>query len=237
MSERTRSRWRWAPLATLALVALSHEADAHLPALRGRLIELVRQSDAIVAAKVQQTQQPVGAPVSATTIVVERVLRGHTAERMLTFRGAIHVAPGARYVFFLRHSGTAVECVQPSGVVFPALPKDDAAYRATVRAIGAALRAGDPARELKLRAALVSALPAGSAPLRYNAALELASMTEQGPPLGENERAHIERLLSDPRTDPALRPLLSPLVSSPPDRSMKTKGPVGDRHASGGRGG
>jgi hypothetical protein len=236
MAERMRSPWRLAPLAILALVALGYDAEAHLPALRGMLIELVQQSDAIVAAKVQQTQ-PAGAPVSATTIAVERVLLGHAAERVLTFRGAVHVAPGARYVFFLRHAGAAVECVQPSGVVFPALAKDDAAYRDTVRAIGAALRVGDPAREPRLRAALVPALSAGSAPLRYNAALELASMTEQGPRLGENERAQIEGLLSDPHTDPALRPLLSPLVSGPPDRSMKAKGPVGDRHASGGSGG
>ena len=236
MPERTRLPWRRAPLAILALAALAPDADAHLPALRGRLIELVQQSDVIVAAKVKQTQ-PAGEPVSTTTIAVERVLRGHTAGPTLSFRGAIHVAPGARYVFFLRHSGAVVECVQPSGVVFPAPPQDDAVYRATIVAIGEALQADDPSRELKLRAALVPALSAGAAALRYNAALELASMSAHGPPLGDDERARLARLLADPHVDPALRPLLVPLISAPRNTSMETKEPIGDRLEKEGRGG
>lgn len=236
MAKRTRSPWRWALLAILALVVVVPDADAHLPVLRGRLVELVQQSEMIVAAKVKQTQ-PAGEPESTTEIAVERVLRGHAAEPTLSFRGAIHVAPGARYVFFLRRSGAVVECVQPSGVVFPALPQDDAVYGATIVAIGEALQADDRSRELKLRAALVPALSADAAALRYNAALELASMSAHGPPLGDGERARLERLLADPHTDPALRPLLSPLVSAPRGPSTKAKEPPGDRFESEKRGG
>ncbi len=196
------------PAALLFGLAAVPEAAAHLPVLRGHLVEVVRQSDLVVVGRVTETRSA-GAPVRETTVAVARVLRGASGEHLLVFRGRLDAAAGSRQVFFLRHAAPGLECVQPSGVIFPARAEDDEIYRDTVAAIGEALRDAGVAQGVKLRAALLPALSARPAALRYNAALDLVAFTEQGPPLGADERAKLQRLRADERTDPALRPLLS----------------------------
>jgi len=186
-------------------------ATAHVPMLRGRLIDLVTRSNLIVVGVVQQVRD-VTPVVVDTTIHVDHVLVGNGAAPALTFRGPTRFAPAARYVFFLHRDGTTIEGLQASGTTFPAAPADDATYGRTIDGIRHALDALAAQRVTQLRAALIPALSAGAAPLRYHAALELEALVHEGHPLTDTERAALDRVRQAPTTDPALQPILTDLL-------------------------
>jgi hypothetical protein len=198
-------------LVPLLALALAGAAQAHLPVLRGRLVELVQQSDAVIIGTAERVE-PRGPRLVDTVVRVTQVVLGAPLPETITFRGPTRFAPGQRYVFFLRHQGSGFEGMQASGTVFPATPADDAAYRRTVTAIAAALH-GDPSRQADaVRAALIPALSAHAPPLRYHAALELAALAAGGHGPTPHEQRTLERVLARPDTDPALRPVLTPLL-------------------------
>lgn len=202
-------RLSWAQALSLLVMLSAQAAVAHVPQLRGRLIDLVSRSDLIVIATVEETKR-IDARLNATTVRVEAPLVGETKGARLTFRSQPRFAPGRRFVFFLHRAGTEIECMQASGTVFPARPEDDASYRDTVTAIRQALRTGEAGREAALRAALIPALSATAPPLRYYAVLDLASVAHHG--LTESERRSLERLVADSSTDPAIRPVIATLL-------------------------
>jgi hypothetical protein len=193
----------------VSLLGAAQPAAAHVPQLRGRLIELVGQSDLIVVGTVENVRA-VATRQHDTTIRLEGHLLGTTPAATVTVRARPRFAPGKRFVFFLRRAGAGLECVQPSGAVFPSRPEDDAAYRATITAIQQALRARGADRPAALRAALIPALSAAAPPLRYHAVLELGALSHHG--LTGPERRSLERLAADPATDPAIRPVLTSLI-------------------------
>jgi len=57
---------------------------------------------------------------------------------------------------------------------------------------------------------IIPALSATAPPLRYHAILELDALAHHG--LSEPERQSLERLSTDPTTDPAIRPLVTSLL-------------------------
>ena len=128
----------------------------------------------------------------------------------VTFRAHPRFVPGRRYVFFLRGIGESVECLQESGTVFPADPAADAAYGETIGAIRRALGAEAADRLALLRAALIPALSAPTAALRYYAVLDLTALSHHD--LSESERRSLERLIADGGTDPAIRPVVATLL-------------------------
>lgn len=195
------------------LLFLAQAAVAHVPQLRGRLVDLVGQSDLVVVGTVERVQV-VGARRHDTTVRVEGALIGEAPQATLTFRARPRVAAGRRFVFFLHRDATGLECVQASGTVFPARREDDAAYRETVTAIQRALRGSEAARPAALRAALIPALSAAAPPLRYYAVLDLTALVHHG--LTESERRSLERLVADPATDPAIRPTIASLLRGAP---------------------
>ena len=102
--------------------------------------------------------------------------------------------------------------------MFPCATTDDGTYRSTIEALAHALRTEVTARPDAVRAALLPALTANPAPLRYHAALELRALAQAGHPPNATERLRIEQLLHDPAADPALSPLLNELLrlATPP---------------------
>jgi hypothetical protein len=193
------------------LVLAAQAASAHIPQVRGRLIDLVSQSDLIIVGSVENVK-PVDAGRNETTARVVGELVGDTDDAAVTFRGRARFAPGQRSVFFLRRAGTSLEVLQPLGAVFASRPQDDAAYRATIVAIQRALPTPADERPAALRAAIIPALSAAAPPLRYQAALELAGLAHHG--LTPSERHALERLAADPATDAAIRPLLASLLDA-----------------------
>jgi hypothetical protein len=208
------------PLLLLAMLP-ARVAVAHIPQLRGRLIDLVGRSDLIVIATVENTKR-IDTRLNETTARVEARLAGDTQDARLTFRSQPRFATGRRVVVFLRRTGSGFECVQASGTVFPARPEDDASYRDAVEAIRQALRADEAGRAARLRAALIPALSASAPPLRYYALLDLASLTHHG--LTEAERRALEGVLADASTDPAIRPVIASLLKG---AGTSTPGAVG----------
>lgn len=194
---------------TLAL-CVAQPAAAHVPQLRGRLIDLVSQSDLVIVGTVESVRA-IDGRVHDTTVRPQDSFVGTVSAETITFRANRRFAPGERFVFFLRRDGAGWECVQPPGTVFPSRPADDAAYRATVVAIQRALPVAAAERPAALRAAIIPALSATAAPLRYHAVLELGALAHHG--LTESERQSLQRLVADPTTDAAIRPIVASLLS------------------------
>lgn len=195
----------------VAMAGLVQPAAAHLPQVRGRLIDLATQGDVIVFATVEQSQR--AAPRrNETRIRVARALVGAAAEETLAFIGGPRFAPGQRYLFFLRREGGDLTCLQPTGTVFAARPEDDRAYADAIAAIRAARGADENVRAVALRTAMITALGAPPAALRFHAVLELAALAHDGFP--DRERRALQRIVADPNTDPALRPVLTAMLAS-----------------------
>jgi hypothetical protein len=198
--------------ALLVLVlCLAAPAGAHLPELRGRVIDLATRSDVIVIATVEQSKS-IGSAPPKTAVRVERWLAGAATEPTLAFSGGPRVAPGERYVFFLGRDGANLACLQPSGTVFAAHGADDRAYSDAIAAIRAARGSDETVRAVALRHAMIAALSAPAPALRFHAVLELAGLAHDGFP--ERERRALERILDDPTTDPSLRPVLVSILSA-----------------------
>jgi hypothetical protein len=198
-------------LLALFAAAAPRPAAAHIPALHGRLVDLIRRAEIIVLGTAHQVT-PVSTRVVDTTVAVDEVLTGAAPAGTITFRGPSGVATGERYVVFLRRAGSDLESIQPSGTLFPSRREDDEGYRRAIRAIAQALR-GDPATQVPdLRAALIDALSASAAALRYHAVLGLSALAKDGHGPTGPERQKVNELLASPSCDPALRPLLSHIV-------------------------
>lgn len=209
-------------LAIGLLVCVAQPAAAHVPQLRGRLIDLVSQSDLVVVGTVEDVRA-VGPQLNDTTVRVEGQFIGEATDAPLTFRARPPFAPGQRFVFFLHRDGASLSCVQPVGTVFPSRPQDDAAYRQTITAVQRALPAVEGERAAALRAAIIPALSAAAPPLRYHAVLELAALAHHG--LTEAERRALEQLATDPATDPAIRPILVSLLRTAAAAQSEAGGP------------
>jgi hypothetical protein len=184
-------------------------AAAHVPQLRGRLIDLVGRSDAIVIGTVETTA-PADGRLHLTTVRVDETLSGDPTRTSLRFRSRPRFAAGRRYVFFLGGAGESLECLQESGTVFPVDAGADAAYRQTIVAIRRAGVADEAERIRLLRAALIPALSAPAPELRYYAVLDLTALSHHD--LSESERRSLERLVADSTTDPAVRPVVATLL-------------------------
>lgn len=195
----------------VALVASAVPVAAHVPVLRGKLVELVQRSTVIVIGTVEQVQ-PVDTRLTDTVVRLEQGVIGDPPRSALTFRGPTRFAPGGRYVFFLRRTDAGFAGVQEAGTIFPATSADDGLYRRTIEALQHALQLDAALRVAAVRAALIPALSAAAPPLRYHAALELSALAEDGHGPTDAERQTLGLLLADPATDPALRPLLSALA-------------------------
>jgi hypothetical protein len=197
-------------VAVLLLLGWVTDAAAHVPELRGRLVDLVGRSDAIAVGTVTSSV-PVDKRLNTTTVRLDAVFSGALESgATLSFASRPRFAAGRRFVFFLGRNGTALECLQESGTVFPTDSADDAAYRQTVLAIAAALRGAAGERDAALRAALIPALSAPASALRYYAVLDFAALTHHG--LSGEERQQLQRLVDDPATDPAIRPVIAGLL-------------------------
>jgi hypothetical protein len=202
----------WHLIGSLALL-VAGPASAHIPSLHGRLIDLIRRSDVIVLGTADKLQ-PVGARLVDVALTVDAVIVGTAPEGKLIFRGPIGMAPGERYVVFLRRSSSGFESVQPSGTIFPSRREDDADYRRSISSINQALHR-DPAQQVDaVRAALIATLSASAPPLRYHAALELAALVEDGHAPTDSERQRLAAVLTSPTLDPALRPMLTAIASA-----------------------
>ena len=199
----------WLALATLMAV---QPAVAHVPIVRGRLVDLVQRSDVVVIGTADRVQ-PVGPRLIETTMRVELLLLGSSPGSTVTFQGLTRFAPGARYVVFLHRTGNGFEGTQASGTVFPASRDNDADYRATIEAIRHALVAELAHQTDALRAALIPALSSSAPELRYHAALELSALAQDGHGPSAAERRSLQQLLSSPACDPALQPLVAHLLA------------------------
>jgi hypothetical protein len=180
-------------------------AAAHVPQLRGRLVDLVAASDLVIVGTVEQVTA-LEARATSTTVRVDATLVGEAPTPTVTFRSQPRFAAGGRFVFFLRRAGAGFECVQPAGTVFRSSVADDDRYRAVVTGIRLARRGSPETQPAALRAALVPALSAAAPALRYHAVLELAALAHHG--LSPSERQSLQRLAADPATDTAIRSIV-----------------------------
>jgi hypothetical protein len=207
-------------LAIALLVVVVQPAAAHVPELRGRLIDAVGRSDLVVVGTVEQVRVRAARQNDTTVRVVARLI-GETNATTVTFGARPRFATGERFVFFLRRTDAGLECVQAAGTVFRARPEDDAAYRETIPAIQRALQVAEKDRAAALRAAIIPALSAPAPTLRYYAVLDLSALAHHG--LTEPDRRSLERLVADPATDPAIRPIVAGLLRTAP---QPASGPV-----------
>lgn len=197
-----------AALLLSLLIAVAQPGHAHVPQLRGRLADLVGQSDLVIVGTVEQASTVAG-KTKRTTARVDEVLIGAPPGPSLTFEGPARF-PAGRFVFFLRRDGAGFDCVQPSGTPFPASAPDDALYRQTITGVKDALRGPEDVRVAALRAALIPALSASAPALRTHAALELANLAHH--PVTQSERESLERIAADPTTDPGIRSVAETLL-------------------------
>jgi hypothetical protein len=195
----------------IAIVALASSLAAHINVLRGRLVDLVRQSDVIIIGVVTLPASLSPDRKSLGINVVE-TLRGELDQKALTAQTSARLINSERQVIFLKREGSGFRCVQPSGTRFPATPADDAVYRGAIDGIAAALRLPEDQQVHPLRAALIPALSSKSLPLRYHAALELSSLQHEGHELTAEERTAIEKVRSAPDFDPSLRDMVEGLL-------------------------
>jgi len=198
-------------LLCACLAVAGTPAAAHIQVLRGKLLDLIQRSDLIVIGTADRVT-PIGTSLVDTTVTIVRVLAGTATEKHVTFRGPTRFAAGERYVFFLRRAPEGITGAQDAGTVFPCTPADDASYQRTVQALTRALRSDLATRPDAVRAALIPALSAAPAPLRYSAALELSALARDGHPPNTAERRRLEKLLHEPGTDPTLEPLLTEMI-------------------------
>lgn len=197
-------------VAVVLLLGWVTDAAAHVPELRGRLVDLVGRSDAIAVGTVVSSV-PVDQRRNTTTVRLDGVFSGALETgATVSFESRPRFAAGRRFVFFLGRDGTVLECLQESGTVFPTDAAADAAYRQTILAIAAALRGAAAERDAALRAALIPALSAHAPALRYYAVLDFAALTHHG--LTDEERRQLQRLVDDPSADPAIRPVIAGLL-------------------------
>src|SRR5262249_25858860 len=205
-----RCRTRVAVLVPLLLSA--EVAMAHVPMLRGKLIDLVQRSDVVVIGTVDSVRA-VGARQVDTMVRVQRQLVGAPSDSTLTFRGATRFAPRARYVFFLRHGAAGFEGIQDSGTVFPATPEDDTFYEHVVESTRHALSTDFAHRVDALCSAMIPALSASVPELRYHAALELSALAGANRGQCSAERETLRRLLAEPTLESEVRVLLGPIAT------------------------
>jgi hypothetical protein len=187
------------------LLGAVEPAPAHVPQLRGRLVDLAAQSDLVIIGTVEQVGA-LDSRTKSTTVRIDATLAGEAPAATVTFRSGPRFATGRRFVFFLRRDGSGYECIHPAGTVFPSAVSDDDGYRAAVTAIRLALRGRPETQPAALRAALVPALSAAQPALRYHAVLELAALAHHG--LSPSERQSLQRIAADPATDPAIRSIV-----------------------------
>jgi len=207
-SNPTRRWWKNGTVTVVLLAVWVPVASAHIQVVHGRLVDAIQQSDLVLIGTIEDTK-PLTTRSSESTIVVDRVVLGHITVSRLRVRGANRLVPGQRHALFLRRHGDTLHSVAPSGTLFPASPQDDETYRHAVETIHQALGADASTRIFALRSALIPVLSAPVSPLRYYAALDLISVDHGEHGLRADERAALQRLLSDPSTDPTLRPLLA----------------------------
>jgi hypothetical protein len=146
-------------------------------------------------------------------IRVERALIGIPPPSPFALHSRARFAPG-RYVFFMRRHGGQIEPTPGAGASFPTTPADDGDYAGTIRALYRAVHAQPAQQVAAVRAALIPALSASAAALRYQATLALSALARDGHGPTDAERRTLVRLLSDPTTDPGLRAMLSLLVGA-----------------------
>lgn len=194
------------------MLLLVQPTSAHVPFLHARLIDLIRRSDVILLGTAERVK-PLGARRIDTDLHVEDTFKGTVPERTLTFRGPSGITPEERYVVFLRRTPSGFESIQPSGTLFGSRPQDDAAYRRVVTSINGAQHGDAVQQVVVVRAALIAALSASAAALRYHAALELSALAHDGYGPTEIERQSLATLLASPAVDPALRPLLTSIAA------------------------
>ena len=212
-------------LLAAALLAAALPATAHMPLVKGRLVDLTQRSDAIVIGRVSATA-PIRDRQVVATVQIDRVLSGDLAHQSrLAFRASSGLASGERQVLFLVRTDSGYASVQQPGTVFPCRPEDDATYLAAVTDVHRALTLRGDAQVTALRAALIPLLSASVAELRYHAALELSALAAGGHGPTPAEQAALARWLEAPGSDPALRPI----VRSVSSRSVTSPSSPGDQ--------
>lgn len=208
--------WPGVVLLFATLIAAA-PATAHIKPLRGHLIDLVRASDIVIVGVVTR---PASLSPSGKDLEIDIVdtLAGKVSEKALKARTSARLVAGERQIVFLKREDTGFRCVQPSGTHFPSTPGDDADYRHVVKALADALHLPEAEQVRALRAALIPALTAKSMPLRYHAALDLASLSHEGHELTNDERAAIRTIRGAPEFDPALAPVVDSVLREKPSR-------------------
>jgi hypothetical protein len=201
----------WLGIIVALGLGTPYPARAHIKALRGHLIDLVRDSDVVIVGIVTL---PASASPSGKDLVIDVVdtIDGTISETTIKAGTSARLVAGKRQVIFLKREGAGFRCVQPSGTRFASTLTEDADYRRVVKAIAAALRLPEAEQIQPLRAALIPALQAQSMPLRYHAALDLASLSHEGHELTTEERGAIETIRNDGGLDPALAPVVDRLL-------------------------
>jgi len=207
--------------AGLAFLLCAGTALAHLPTLESRLVGLVDESELIVVGTTGGVTQAGGTRIRVE-VVLDRVVvatkagAGLRPGRTVSFSAPPGLAPHQRYLLFLRQGEVGWESSAPAGVVFQASPKEDDLYRSVVLGIRSARDLPGHERDVQLRAALLPALRARTPAFRYDAALAFSALVGHGGNLTPQERSAVEDLLGDANADPALRPLLLPLLRATP---------------------
>lgn len=200
--------------AVLSMLLLASAATAHVPAMKGRLVDLVNQSDLVVVGTVESVNAVSGNKrLWDDAVRVDETFIGEAPTKRIMVRSQTRLTADRRFVLFLRRSGDGYECLQPTGAVFPSRAEDDAGYRETVTAIQRGLRVPANDRAQALTGALIPALSAQSQQLRYQAVLEIAALAHHG--LSDPQRRSLEQLAAQPDADPAVKALVKGLPAAP----------------------
>lgn len=180
---------------------------AHLEFFPGRLLDLIRTSDALVIASAESLVSDDGARRVWMVRIREDPSSGER-ESTLTVPARLAIEPGATYAFFVKRRDGRLDCVHPAGTVLPA-GSDADVYRRLDRD----LRRNLAEAPGNLAATLLPGLKASTPELRYQVALTLLDVSHADHALGPALVGELREMMDSPGFDETLRPLLQPLIA------------------------
>lgn len=196
----------------LLSVILALPAAAHLQFFPGRLLDLLQRSERVVIAAVDHVEGDLASSRRLWAVRVDGNEGEPPAPVRLTADARLALEPGKRYAFFVKGKDANLECVHPSGVVFPA-DAGGSEYVDLDRQVRPLLLHGPPRRIVD---ALIPRLRSPVRELRYHVALALSDAAHGEHPLDAEQQAQLREVAESPDFDAAIRPLIAPLLVPAP---------------------
>ncbi len=198
-------------LIYLSVLAVASEGAGHVPWFRPLLLQLVHDSDCMIAGRVVETSADMRGRG-----LVQFAQPTSWCERPLATPLLVHMETALPkdgwFVVFLRQEANAWKDIAPRGVIFPLERQDQQVVHRALRRLWKQVKGRTPTLP---RQALFELLQAHGLHWRYQAALTLRATVSESSPLERHEQTRLRELLAA-ESDEALRHLLHSLIHASP---------------------